>query len=95
GYDRAYRPAGGARQVAAIAATADRTEALRALKMPVLVMHGDADPLVDISGGYATAAAVPGADLIVYPGLGHDLPQPLFPSFVDAITANARKAGAR
>ncbi len=94
GHDRAYRPAGGLRQVAAIAACPDRTAALRGLKMPVLVMHGDRDPLVDVSGGYATAAAVPGAELIIYPGLGHDLPQPLFAPFADAITANAQKADA-
>lgn len=91
-YDRAYRPDGGTRQVAAIAASPDRTEALGTLKMPVLVMHGDQDPLVDISGGRATAAAIPGADLIVFPGMAHDLPEPLWPALVDAITANAAKA---
>jgi pimeloyl-ACP methyl ester carboxylesterase len=91
-YDRAYRPDGGTRQVAAIAASPDRTEALGTLKMPVLVMHGDQDPLVDISGGRATAAAIPGADLIVFPGMAHDLPEPVWPALVDAITANAAKA---
>lgn len=91
-YDRAYRPDGGIRQLAAIAASPDRTEALGALKMPVLVMHGDQDPLVDISGGRATAAAVPGAEMIVFPGLAHDLPEQLWPAFVDAISANTAKA---
>ncbi|HEV2347517.1 MAG TPA: alpha/beta hydrolase [Actinocrinis sp.] len=93
-YDRSYRPDGGARQVAAIAASPDRTEALGSLPMPVLVMHGDQDPLVDVSGGYATAAAVPGCELIVFPGQGHDLPRPLWPAFADAIVQNARKAAA-
>jgi pimeloyl-ACP methyl ester carboxylesterase len=92
GYDRAYRPDGGLRQLAAIAASPDRTEALGELKMPVIVLHGDQDALVDVSGGRATAAAVPGAELIVFPGLGHDLPEPLWPQFIDAIERNAAKS---
>jgi pimeloyl-ACP methyl ester carboxylesterase len=91
-YDRSYTPDGGARQVAAIAASPDRTEALGSLRMPVLVMHGDQDPLVDVSGGYTTAAAIPGSELIIFPGLGHDLPRPLWPAFVDAIVRNTQKA---
>jgi len=91
-FDRSFRPAGGARQLAAITASPDRTEGLRSLTMPVLVLHGDRDPLIDVSGGRATAAAVPGAELIVYPGMGHDLPEPLWPEFVEAITRNAAKA---
>lgn len=91
-YDRAYRPDGGTRQLAAIAASPDRTESLGSLKMPVLVMHGDQDPLVDVSGGRATAAAIPGAELVIFPGMAHDLPEPLWPAFVDAIAANAAKA---
>ena len=93
-YDRSYRPDGGARQVAAIAASPDRTEALGSLRMPVLVMHGDQDKLIDVSGGYATAAAVLGSERIIFPGLGHDLPRPLWPAFVDAIVRNAEKAAA-
>ncbi|HEU5428488.1 MAG TPA: alpha/beta hydrolase [Actinocrinis sp.] len=91
-YDRAYRPAGGNRQLAAIAASPDRTDALGALKMPVVVIHGDQDPLVNVSGGRATAAAIPGAELLVIPGMAHDLPEPLWPAFVDVIVANAAKA---
>ncbi|MBS2961658.1 alpha/beta fold hydrolase [Actinocrinis puniceicyclus] len=91
-YDRAYRPDGGIRQLAAIAASPDRTEALGALKLPVLVMHGDQDPLVDVSGGRATAAAVPGAELRIFPGMGHDLPEPLWNEFVEAISRNAARA---
>jgi pimeloyl-ACP methyl ester carboxylesterase len=91
-YDRAYRPEGAARQLAAIAASPDRTQALGSLTMPVLVIHGDQDRLIDVSGGRATAAAIPGAELIIYPGLGHDLPQALWPAFVEAIDRNAAKA---
>jgi pimeloyl-ACP methyl ester carboxylesterase len=92
-YDRAYRPAGGARQFAAIVASPDRTQGLGKLSIPVLVMHGDQDQLINMSGGEATAAAVPGAELIVFPGLGHDLPEPLWPAFAEAIASTAAKAG--
>jgi pimeloyl-ACP methyl ester carboxylesterase len=91
-YDRAYTPDGGIRQLAAIAASPDRTEALATLKLPTLVIHGEQDPLINVSGGRATAAAVPGAELIVIPGMGHDLPEPLWPKLADAIAANAAKA---
>jgi pimeloyl-ACP methyl ester carboxylesterase len=91
-YDRSYTPDGGARQVAAIAASPDRTEALGSLRMPVLVMHGDQDPLVHVSGGYTTAEAIPDSELIIFPGLGHDLPRPLWTPFVDAIVRNTQKA---
>ncbi|MEU4544054.1 alpha/beta fold hydrolase [Nonomuraea dietziae] len=86
-YDRAYDPAGTARQLAAILASGDRTEGLGGLRMPALVIHGEADPLVQIAGGRATAAAIPGATLLTYPGMGHDLPRPLWEEIMDAVTA--------
>ncbi|MEV4066947.1 alpha/beta fold hydrolase [Nonomuraea dietziae] len=86
-YDRAYDPAGTARQLAAILASGDRTEGLGGLTMPALVIHGEADPLVQIAGGRATAAAIPGATLLTYPGMGHDLPRPLWEEIMDAVTA--------
>ena len=76
---------------AAILASPDRTEALHDVKAPTLVIHGEADPLVNVSGGRATAASIPGAELIVLPGMGHDLPQPLWPQILDAITANTAR----
>src|SRR4051794_36635493 len=60
-YDRGVNPAGFARQIAAIWRSGDRTRALRSLDLPVLVVHGEADPLVPVAGGRATAAAIPGA----------------------------------
>ncbi|MEU4721837.1 alpha/beta hydrolase [Nonomuraea dietziae] len=86
-YDRVYDPAGTARQLAAILASGDRTEGLGGLRMPALVIHGEADPLVQIAGGRATAAAIPGATLLTYPGMGHDLPRPLWEEIMDAVTA--------
>ncbi len=84
-YDRAYDPSGGTRQLAAILASPDRTVALQSLSVPTLVLHGLADPLIGVSGGRALAAAIPGARLVTYPGMGHDLPEPLWSAFVDEI----------
>src|SRR5581483_4340286 len=91
-YDRAFHPAGTARQLAAIMAQPDRTEALAKVEVPTLVIHGAADPLVDPSGGRATAAAVPGSRLKLVPGMGHDLPPDLFDELVTDIVANAKGA---
>lgn len=93
-YDRSYCPEGTARQLAAILASPDRTEGLGGVELPFLVLHGEADPLVTLSGGQATADAVPGAKLITYPGMGHDLPETLWGEIIDAIAANAGLAAA-
>jgi pimeloyl-ACP methyl ester carboxylesterase len=87
-YDRAFHPAGVARQLVAIVASPDRTPQLRQLEVPTLVIHGESDPLVDPSGGQATAAAVPGATLWTIPGMGHDLPVELFADLADRIAAH-------
>ena len=91
-YDRSYCPEGTVRQLAAILASPDRTEGLRGVKIPFLVIHGEDDPLVTLSGGRATAAAVPGSELLVIPGMGHDLPEELWGEVTDAIVANAELA---
>jgi pimeloyl-ACP methyl ester carboxylesterase len=91
-YDRSYCPEGTARQLAAVLASPDRTEGLHSVHLPFLVLHGEADPLVTLSGGQATAEAVPDAKLITYPGMGHDLPEPLWTDVADAIVANAELA---
>jgi pimeloyl-ACP methyl ester carboxylesterase len=91
-FDRAFYPKGMARQLVAILASPDRTDALGNVTAPTLVIHGAADPLVTVGGGEATAKAVPGADLLIYEDMGHDLPEPLVPAIVAAIAANARKA---
>lgn len=87
-YDRSYCPEGTARQLAAILASPDRTEGLHGVELPFLVLHGEADPLVTLSGGQATAEAVPGAKLVTYPGMGHDLPEILWSEITAAIAAN-------
>jgi pimeloyl-ACP methyl ester carboxylesterase len=93
-YQRGFNPAGVARQRAAIGADGDRSPALQGLKVPTVVLHGADDPLVQPLGGEATAAAIPGAELRMIPGMGHDLPPGLHEIFVDAICAAAARAKA-
>ena len=89
-FARGNDPAGVARQYAAIVVSPDRSPGLRALTIPTLVIHGEDDPLVQVDGGRATAKTVPGARLVVVPGMGHDLPQQLWPRLVDEIVTHAR-----
>lgn len=91
-YDRAFHPAGLMRQLAAIMAAPGRAEALASLTVPTVVVHGSVDPLVRPSGGRRTAEAVPGAELVVIEGMGHDLPEGAWPMILDAIETNAAKA---
>ena len=91
-YDRGYDPVGVARQLLAIHASGDRTEGLGAVDVPTLVIHGADDPLVQLPGGEATAKAVPGAELMVLDGMGHNLPRELWPQIVDGIARVADRA---
>lgn len=91
-YARAFNPTGSARQMGAIRADGDRTQRLAKLNIPAVVLHGAADPLVKPFGGEATAAAIPGAELRIVPGMGHDLPPALHDLFIDAITAAVARA---
>ena len=91
-YDRSYCPEGTARQLGAILGSPDRTEGLRQVTMPFLVIHGEEDPLVTVSGGRATAAAVPDAKLMLIPGMGHDLPEATWDQIIDAIVATTELA---
>jgi pimeloyl-ACP methyl ester carboxylesterase len=86
-FERGMDRRGGLRQLAAVVTTRDRTRALRNVRVPCLVIHGDADPLVHLSGGQAIARAVPGARLVVVPRMGHDLPPQLWDLVVDEISA--------
>ncbi|MDQ1395699.1 MAG: hypothetical protein QOG64_958 [Acidimicrobiaceae bacterium] len=91
-FDRSFYPIGMARQLVAIMASPDRTPDLAKVDVPTVVIHGGADPLVTPSGGEATAKAIPGAELLTIEGMGHDLPQGVWPQVVDAIAANAGRA---
>ncbi|TCO60971.1 pimeloyl-ACP methyl ester carboxylesterase [Actinocrispum wychmicini] len=91
-FDRGVNRAGTLRQLVAVTSASDRTAGLRGLRIPALVVHGKADPLVHVSGGRATARAIPGAELIVVPGMGHDLPREVWPTLVDGISRTADRA---
>lgn len=86
-YDRSFYPEGVARQMAAVAAHGNRKPALMVLEVPALVIHGAADPLVPVAGGQDTHASLKGSTLMVLEGMGHDLPEPLWPEIADAIEA--------
>jgi pimeloyl-ACP methyl ester carboxylesterase len=91
-YDRGVSGAGALRQMMAILTQPNRSDALRRLRLPTLVVHGLNDRLVHASGGRATAAAIPGAELLLVDGMGHDLPPDLYETLVDAITRTASRA---
>jgi pimeloyl-ACP methyl ester carboxylesterase len=93
-YDRSYYPAGTGRQLVAILAAHSRTEKLRQVKRPTLVVHGLDDVLVPVENGRRVAAAVPGARLIEFEGMGHNLPERVWPPVLDAIEELAREASA-
>lgn len=84
--ERAYRPDGVARQLAAILADGDRRQALAEIRAPTLVIHGNADPLVPVEAGRETAGAIPGAKYVEIDKLGHDLPEPVIGEMLAAIT---------
>ena len=94
-YDRGADPAGVARQILAILHQPDRSPHLRHVRVPALVIHGLADKLVHVSGGRATARALPDAELLLLPGMGHDIPGELHETFVAGIRRVADRASTR
>ena len=91
---RSYYPMGFMRQYAAILGSPDRRTKLATITAPTVVIHGDADPLVPIDGGRDTAASIPGAELLVIPGMGHDVPAALYDRIIDGIVQAAARAKA-
>jgi pimeloyl-ACP methyl ester carboxylesterase len=91
--ERSWRPAGTARQTAAIMASPDRTPELRRLDVPTLVIHGLLDPLIKRSGGIATAKAIPGSRLVMFNDMAHDLPRTRWDEIADEVAQNAARAG--
>jgi pimeloyl-ACP methyl ester carboxylesterase len=91
-FDRGVSASGALRQMMAILTQPNRSPALRQVRIPTLVVHGLADHMVHVSGGRATAAAIPGAELLLVDGMGHDLPPALYETFVDAIARTAARA---
>ena len=91
-FDRGVSRSGVLRQMMAVLTQTNRAARLRAITVPTLVIHGVADKMVHASGGRATAAAIPGAELLLIDGMGHDLPPALFSTFVDAIDRTTKRA---
>lgn len=89
---RAWRPAGTARQLLAVAADGDRRALLKNIAAPTAIIHGEADPLIPVAAGRELAQLIPGAVADWVPGMGHDLPLPLLPRFAERIAANAQRA---
>jgi pimeloyl-ACP methyl ester carboxylesterase len=94
-YERGLNPAGVGRQLRAILASGSRKERLASVKVPTLVIHGTVDPLVRPEGGKFTAAAIPGAKLLMIEGMGHALPSPMWPQIIDGIDKHAHAASAK
>ena len=94
-YARGLNPAGVNRQFRAILSSGSRKDRLKAVKAPTLVIHGDVDPLVRPEAGRATAAAIPGAKLVMIKGMGHALPIPLWPEIIGAIADHAHGVAAK
>ncbi len=92
-FARSYYPAGFARHAGALYASPDQRPKLRRILAPTVVLHGDSDPLVSVEGGKETAATIPGAQIRIIPGMGHDCPVQLTGQIADAIAAAAARAG--
>ncbi len=93
-FQRAYAPAGFMRQYAAVLASPDRRPKLKGIKVPTVVIHGEVDALVNVAGGKDTADNIPGAELLIMSGMGHDVPPAFWGQIIDAIEAVAAKARA-
>jgi pimeloyl-ACP methyl ester carboxylesterase len=91
-FDRGVSRSGVMRQMMAVLTQTNRAARLRAITVPTLVIHGVADKMVHASGGRATAAAIPGAELLLIDGMGHDLPPALFSTIIDAIQRTTERA---
>ncbi len=86
-YDRSFTPGGSERQLAAVMRSGDRAAGLASLDVPTLVVHGENDTLIDISGGRRTAELVPGAELLEIEGMSHDFVSQMWPPLVSAVTS--------
>jgi pimeloyl-ACP methyl ester carboxylesterase len=90
-FSRAYRPAGTARQLVAVAADGDRSPLLQRIVAPTRVIHGEADPLVPVPAAHDLVQKIPGAVADIVPGMGHDLPLALLPRIAEGIVENAAR----
>lgn len=92
---RAADPRGVVRQLLGVVSSPSRVAALGQVRVPTLVVHGDADPVIDLSGGRQTADAVPDAELLVLEGVGHELPERVWEPLAGRLEALAARSGRR
>jgi pimeloyl-ACP methyl ester carboxylesterase len=93
--DRGYYPPGLRRQLLAIVASGSRTSILGRITTPTLILHGADDPLVPVAAAHDLHRRIAGSELEVFPGMGHDLPRALVPTFTARIVEHLRRAEAR
>ena len=93
---RSHRPfaLAGAVVASAVLASPDRRPKLKGIKAPTMVIHGEADALVNVAGAHDTAGSIPGAELLIIPGMGHDVPPAFWDQIIDAIVSVAERAKA-
>jgi pimeloyl-ACP methyl ester carboxylesterase len=93
-YDRSFYPEGAIRQWAAVMTTPHRTEQLKSVNVPTLVLHGDADILIPPAAGRHTAACIPNAELKIIEGWGHNMPPGAVPIIAGAMIDFMRRVDA-
>jgi pimeloyl-ACP methyl ester carboxylesterase len=91
-YDRSYYPQGMVRHSAAVLTHGYRRSSIASIKVPTLVIHGDADPLISVEGGKEIAQLIPGAKLLIIGGMGHDMPKEAWQKIIDAISNHTNAA---
>lgn len=90
GVRRSHHPLGSLRQLVGIVASGDRSRLLTTIEAPTIIVHGDADPLVPVAAAHDLAGKIPGAELRIVGGMGHDLPPGALPLLIDAVAANLK-----
>jgi pimeloyl-ACP methyl ester carboxylesterase len=90
-FNRSFYPEGMTRHFLALLSQENRKPALAKVKLPTLVIHGADDPLVPVEAGKDAAEAIPGAEILIIKGMGHDLPREVWPTVVKAMTKNTAK----
>ena len=91
-WDRDHDPRAVSRQAVAVLRSGDRTDVLKQLQLPTLLIHGKADKMIDERSGVATARAIPNAKLVLLDGMGHSLPQPLWKEIANLIADHIHQA---
>lgn len=90
--DRGYCPGGVARQAMAAMAIGDLRPALKTLSLPTAIVHGREDRLLRFEASFDMGQLIPNAELHIYPGMGHEFPEPLWDEFANIIVRNTRRA---